>query len=243
MSRSLLLFAIVLPSIAACSGSNAKLVDPSSKQENPNIAEIPLEQLGEELYKVLRVEPLDQASREKLASVVRAQLLEASSLFRRGYPAEGLRAVVGALLLIPENAAFSSKSALYPAATQGLGSELLQAAHVAARAGNEGWAVALYRLAANDKKLSQEQALELESHLQAIEHWQTAKRSAGNVELAGDRAIYAAELAILSPSAENVASAGEAILTWIAAAKTMMTQFRRLVMRQHRPFWRLGAER
>ena len=157
-----------------------------------------------------------------MASVVRAQLLEASSLFRRGYPAEGLRAVVGALLLIPENAAFSSKSALYPAATQGLGSDLLQAAHVAARAGNEGWAVALYRLAANDKKLSQEQALELESHLQAIEHWQTAKRSAGNVELAGDRAIYAAELAILSPSAENVASAGEAILTWIAAAKTMM---------------------
>ncbi|MGC4090323.1 MAG: hypothetical protein QM756_21080 [Polyangiaceae bacterium] len=151
-----------------------------------------------------------EVSRErvgKLVGVVRHQLGRSSQRFQHGSSDAGLRALLGAFLLV-------RAGEHRPELLQGGERALSGGAAEVARLGREGYSVALYTMLASALPASPARA-EVEAHLAAIENFSRSTQGGGQVQAAGVAARVAVQRALLESTEEALTAARDAVVTWI----------------------------
>jgi len=145
-----------------------------------------------------------------LVGVVRRQLARAAQRFALGGQDVGLRAVIGAFLLV-------RAGEQRPELTKGGARALSEAAAEVARLGQEGYSVALYSLLARELPAGPER-VEALAHLKAIEEFGRATQGGGEVQSAGAAARMAVQRALLEASPEALNEARQRLTAWIRRA-------------------------
>jgi len=147
---------------------------------------------------------------EALVGVVRHQLRRAELRFDRGSPNSGLRAVLGALLLL-------RAGEHRPEIATGGERPLSAAAAEVARLGQEGYSVALYELL---QSVAAESPLrrEVQAHLQAIDAFSKSTTGEGQVQSASTAARVAVQRALLESTQGALSDATEKLVAWIRRA-------------------------
>lgn len=148
-----------------------------------------------------------------LAGVVRRQLDRAGRYFAGGHEQMGLEAVRGALYLV-------RVGELRPEMIEGREAPLGEAAAAVSRLGNEGQALALYRLLADHLPPGQAKE-DASGHLAALARWQADTRESGSIVARGDAQRAAVQQALLDPTREALDRALQLTELWLDQAMTL----------------------
>ncbi len=146
----------------------------------------------------------------KLVGVVRHQLARSEARFESGSSDAGLRALLGAFMLVR---AGEHRPELLNGGERALGN----AATEVARLGREGYSVALYTMLASALPTSPART-EVEAHLRAIQDFSRSTQGGGPVQAAGIAARVAVQRALLEATDETLTAARDAMVTWIRRA-------------------------
>jgi hypothetical protein len=175
-----------------------------------DVAAIDDQNFAQKAYQLL----LDgETSRERvgtLVGVVRHQLKRANARFEKGSSGAGLRALLGAFLLVRTG---EHRRELLE---HGDGALAAGAAEVA-RLGQEGYSIALYSMLATELPAGAARS-EVEAHLKAIQDFSRSTQGGGPVQAAGVAARVAVQRALLEASPETVTAARDALVDWIRRA-------------------------
>ncbi|HLV65401.1 MAG TPA: tetratricopeptide repeat protein [Polyangiaceae bacterium] len=209
---SLLAVAFAASSLGCGGGSPPTARDPSAAG-----AAVPLRPLSvseadfaERTYQLL-LDPEPSGERQNLlAGVVRRQLARAEARFSHGSEAAGLRALLGAFLLV-RNGEF------HPELVRGTEKTLWSGAREVSRLGHEGYALALYSLLLRQLEEGAARA-EVQEHLDAIEEFSRATRGGGPLEAASSEARVALQRALLEPTDAALTDARERLIAWVRGA-------------------------
>lgn len=145
------------------------------------------------------------------ASAVRYQLERAQKLYVRGETETASRLVFGSLLLLDQDDATN-------AALGAAGPTLLQTAHEAARRGDSGRALGLYRLA--QSRLPQSQVGDVKHHIAALSAFDQALVSQDALLRSGEEARALLLTALVDPSQPAYYRARDQVLTWLKQSIT-----------------------
>lgn len=203
------LFALGLSSCAGASPGGEPAKDPLS-QATVSAVDLPPDRVAFEIHQLLLEPRLSEERLNRLASVTRAQMKRAGARFDRGQEVEGMNSTMGAILMIrsPEY-----RPELFTGSTHAL---LKAAAHVS-RLGDEGRALAFYRLA--DEQLEPSPAKqEVEQHLSALRSWQASATEVGSMQAAGAQQRAVLNEALVVCTRENRIAATESSLHWLNRA-------------------------
>lgn len=170
---------------------------------------IAAEQFAEVAQQSLATTDRGQATKLRLAGVVRHQLDRARELFARGHEKAGEDVLTGALLLLQDD------DAVIPA-LRGQSEALLAGAHHAARIGDSGRAEALYRRAREFDARGAVQA-DIDEHLKAIEQFGLAQTDS-RLKALGEKARHDLSFSLIEPSTAPFTNAEGAVVAWIQAA-------------------------
>ncbi len=151
-----------------------------------------------------------RARTEALVGVARHQLQRATLRFNHGSPTPGLRAVLGALLLLR---AGDHRNEIATGGDRALNA----AAAEVARLGQEGYAVALYQLLLSGVAPGPMRD-EVQAHLKAIEAFSRSTTGDGQVQSASVAARVAVQRALLESTPEALAIARDELIRWIRRA-------------------------
>ncbi len=151
-----------------------------------------------------------QERMDLLAGVVKHQLERAQKRFVSGHPDAGVAALTGAFFLL-------RSGEMHPEMFKGRSLALIAAVDEAARVGNEGRALALYRLL--DQTLPEGRTKkDVEGHLAALAKWAGATGNGGPMQAAGAEQRRAVERALLEATPEAISRAQEATVKWMQKA-------------------------
>lgn len=198
--------------LGCASGPRAKPAKPGAALVTGPIEAAPVTErdFAETTYQLL----LDgEPSRErigKLVGVVRHQLSRSEARFQSGSSEAGLRALIGAFLLVR---AGEHRPELLNGGERALG----HAATEVARLGREGYSVALYTMLASVLPASPARG-EVEAHLRAIQDFSRSTQGSGPVQAAGISARVAVQRALLEATDEALTAARDALVTWVQRA-------------------------
>jgi hypothetical protein len=215
-SQSLLAFALVtlgLGTTPGCaSGPRPHPAKPDAALLTGPIQAVPVNEndFAEHTYQLLLDGETSRDRVGKLVGVVRHQLARASARFESGSSDAGLRALLGALLLVR---AGEHRPELLQGGERALGN----AATEVARLGREGYSVALYTMLASVLPPSPART-EVEAHLRAIEEFSRSTQGGGPVQAAGISARVAVQRALIESTDETLTTARDALVTWIRRA-------------------------
>jgi tetratricopeptide (TPR) repeat protein len=153
------------------------------------------------------------ATRERtgmLVGVVRQQLRRTAMRFERGGSSAGLRALLGAFLLV--RAGEHRRELL-----EGGDKALAAGAAEVARLGQEGYAIALYAMLAAELPEGAART-EVDAHIKAISDFSRSTQGSGPLQSAGTAARVAVQRALIESTTEAQTSAKDQLVGWIRRA-------------------------
>ncbi|HVY45596.1 MAG TPA: hypothetical protein VHB21_06935, partial [Minicystis sp.] len=161
-----------------------------------------------------------------LVGVVRRQLAHAAKRYAEGHDGRATDAVIGALYLVR---AGEGRAEMIDAA----GSKALEGAleRLAPR-GDEGRALALYRMRQPTLPPGTRERAQLDAHIAALEAWMRDTRTGGPMKRLGDDERAAVSRALIEPTDEALETASKAIDAWIDRAILASIEYRTSA---HRP--------
>ncbi|MFO7180877.1 MAG: hypothetical protein DIU78_019405 [Pseudomonadota bacterium] len=212
MRSSLLAVAFAASALGCGGGSTPTARDPSEAAAAMPLRPLPVSEadFAERTYQLLLDGEPSAERQNLLAGVVRRQLERAQARFTHGSDAAGLRALLGAFLLV-------RGGEFHPDLVAGSEKALWSGAREVSRLGHEGYAVALYSLLRRQLAEGPARA-EVEEHLAAIEEFSRATRRGGPLEAASSEARVALQRALLEPTEEALTSARERLVAWVRGA-------------------------
>jgi tetratricopeptide (TPR) repeat protein len=206
------LFPLVLLLAMGCGGSAGQGQPAKDPLSQASVAIVPLDaaHVAPSIRDLLVDSQLSGERLNRLASVVKAQLLRARFYFDGGNADEGMSATLGALFLI-RSAEFR------PELFRGSEQTLLDAADYVARLGDEGQALAFYQLADEVLSDSNSKAV-VKEHLAALRVWQETSNERGTMQAASAEQRVAIHRALVSTSRKNLQLATTSSLDWLNRA-------------------------
>ncbi|MFZ5890963.1 MAG: tetratricopeptide repeat protein [Myxococcota bacterium] len=198
--------------IGCASGPRPHPAKPDAALVNGPVQALPVgeQDFGERTYQLLLDGDTSRERMSKLVGVVRHQLARSAGRFQYGGKDAGLRALIGAFLLVR---AGEHRAELLHGGERALSS----AAAEVARLGREGYSVALYTMLASVLPTSPART-EVEAHLRAIEEFSRSTQGGGPVQAAGISARVAVQRALIESTDEALTGARDAVVTWIRRA-------------------------
>ena len=213
-AHSLLLLGLcALPAVSACGGAQrprATVAGAAGISGPIHPAVVGDEDFAAKTYQLLVDGEPTRERTEILVGVVQHQLRRAALRCEQGGPNAGLRALLGALLLVR---AGEQREEL----VQGGSKALSAGAAEVARLGQEGYSLALYGMLAGELKPGPARS-EVESHLRAIREFSGSTQGGGALQSAGTAARVAVQRALLESTPDALNAAKDKLIVWIKRA-------------------------
>lgn len=207
-----LFLALLSPLVSACAGAPPPRAGSAATSSTEPVRPVAIsdEEFAGYTYRVLTdAEPSGERT-NILAGLVQRQLGRAERRFELGNERVGLRALLGAFLLLRQGE-------FRPEMVEGQARALSHGAEEVARLGQEGYAVALYSLLREELSAGPERA-EVEGHLEAIAQFTRAMRGSSPLQSSGTVARGAAQRALLESTTTATSFAHTRLASWIQRA-------------------------
>jgi tetratricopeptide (TPR) repeat protein len=208
-----------LTALLTVTGACAPGLPKGPRAPSASVAETPVnpvpvsdEEFGPSTRQVLETGGYQQARLDLLAGVVRRQLARAVKRFDGGHLEAGMAALTGALYLL--------RAGEHRAAMLTDGTSALQAAATeVARAGDEGRALALYKMLETALPAGQQRS-DVQAHLAALRQWTAATSNSGPMQAVSARQQAAVDRSLFEATLPALKAARQATLDWIRRALT-----------------------